>query len=438
MSDITVQFKEPNYWDGVPFQLPPTPLRDKVRKALADGVCGIGMSVAKAAQAVSSSTSLTGTERNRIAPRKILVVRRGGLGDALMATPLLRGLREHFPSARVYFLTGQPAVAGLQGCPWVDEILVVPTSKKDWPRMLRKLRGERIDTAFILHRFFAASLLAFLAGIPQRLGFAWKNHGFALTGSIPFSAARSQAAQIGQLLTLLGKPAAEPTMEFRVSDAAVGRARELLEGWGFDPAKPLVGVHPGGGETTIHSDAAKRWLPERFGQLADLVTQRGAAQVVILQGPGDERFVGEALRSMSTRPLGIASGLSIEEFAAVIGECDLVVANDTGPMHLAAAQKVPVVAIIGPTHPAYTPPRGGMDKVIWAGAPCSPCYHPEEYVFGTRQNGKKVFECWRGTHECMTGITAEEAYEAAAHQLGRMANQWPSEQAQSALTRLCR
>lgn len=428
MNGTPLRVEKPGYWDQASFHLPPTPSRDKVRKALANGICGIGMSIAKAVRMFS-------TQRNGLEPKKILVIRRGGLGDALMATPLLRGLREHFPSARVYFLTGQPAVAGLQGCPWVDEILVVPMSKKDWPRMLRKLRKERIDTAFILHRFFAASVLTLLAGIPQRLGFAWKNHGFALTGSVPFSAARSQAVQIGQLLTLLGKPAAEPMMEFRVSDAAVRHARALLEGWGFDPGKPLVGIHPGGGETLIHSDAAKRWLPERFGRLADLLTQRGTAQVVMLQGPGDERFVDEAVKSMSTRPLGIASGLPIEVFAAVIGECDVVVVNDTGPMHLAAARKVPVVAIIGPTHPAYTLPRGEMHKVIWDGAPCSPCYHPEEYVFGTRQNGKKVFECWRGTHECMTGITAEEVYEAVTRQLKVAPKYRVSGHARSTVTR---
>ena len=125
-----------------------------------------------------------------------------------MATPLLRGLREHFPSARIYVLTSKQAVAGLQGSPLIDEIFEVPTSKKDWLSLLLKMRKERIDTAFILHRFFAASSLSLLAGIPQRLGFDWKNQGFALTGSIPFNPARSQTQQIGQLLTLLGKPAA--------------------------------------------------------------------------------------------------------------------------------------------------------------------------------------------------------------------------------------
>ena len=120
---------------------------------------------------------------------------------------------------------------------------------------------------------------------------------------------------------------------------------------------------------------------------------------------------------MKGRALGVASGLPLEVFATLMKECDLVVINDTSPMHIAAAQKVLVVTIIGPTHPAYTPPRGGMDKVIWAGVHCSPCYNPEEYIFGTNWNGKKVFKCWRSTHECTVVITAEEVYDVVVRQI---------------------
>ena len=409
MRDTSSRVAEASYWNGVSFHLPPMAFRGKFRRVLTDLICLAGMTVTKVARTM-------GAEGKIIEPRKILVIRRGGMGDALMATPLLRGLRDHFPSARIYVLTSKQAVSGLQGSPWVDEIFEVPASKKDWLSLLHKMRKERIDTAFILHRFFAPSLLALFAGIPQRLGFDWKNQGFALTGSIPFSPAHSQTQQIGQLLTLLGKPTAATEMEFTVSEDASRCARELLQSWGHDPAKPLVGLHPGGGETAGSSEPAKRWLPARFGQLADLLQQRGI-QVAMLQGPGDEPFVEEALKNMTGRALGIAAGLPLGVFAALMKECDLVVVNDTGPMHLAAAQGVPVVAIIGPTHPAYTPPQGEMHKVIWAAVPCSPCYNPEEYIFGERRNGKKVFQCWRGTHECMVAITAEEVCDVVVRQI---------------------
>ena len=178
-----------------------------------------------------------------------------------------------------------------------------------------------------------------------------------------------------------------------------------------------MGIHPGGGETAGFSDLARRWLPERFGRLADLLARRGGVQIVLLQGPGDDPFVNEAVANMNERPLGIASGLSLGVFAALIRECDLVVVNDSGPMHLAAALRIPVVAIFGPTHPAYNSPRGTIHKVIWAGIPCSPCYNPDESVYGTRWHGKKSFQCWRGTHECMAAITAEEVYEVVVRQI---------------------
>lgn len=416
MSDTQPRVGEASRWEDVPFRLLPLSLRGRVRKSVTEVLCLIGMTIAKIARLRPVRRQFTDV------PRKILVVRRGGLGDVLMATPLLRGLREHFPAARIYVLASKQAVSALSGCPWVDEIMEIPSAKKDWVPLLRKLRKERISTAFIVHRFFAPSLLTLCAGIPQRLGFSWKNHGFALTGSIPFSPARSQTLQIGQLLTLLRKPAAGSGMEFTVSDDATRCAREMLEGWGFDPTKPLIGIHPGGGETDGSSEPAKRWLPERFGRLAALLVQDAGIQVVMLQGPGDEAFVGETLKNMSARVLGIASGLPLAVFAALMKECDLVVVNDTGPMHLAAAQNIPVVAIIGPTHPAYASPRGEIHKVIWAGVHCAPCYHPEEYVFGTRRGGKKVFECWRSTHECMVDITAEEVYAVVAQQLRALEN----------------
>ena len=410
MSDISPRVEDPSHWEDAPFALAPLPFRSRLGRALVDLVCLIGMTVAKAVRVLRA-------DRKTVVPQKILVVRRGGLGDVLMATPLLRALREHFPCAHVCFLARRQAIGGLNACPWVDRVLELPNSKKDWLPLLYRLRKERFDTAFILHRFFAAPLVTVWAGIPQRLGFSWKNHGFALTGSIPFSAARSQTQQIGQLLTLLGKPAAAPDMEFTVGEDAIRRAREVLEGWGFDPAKPLVALHPGGGETAGYSDQTRRWLPERFGCLADLLIQNSGIQVVLLQGPEDEPFVREALKNMKARALGIASGLALAVFAALIRECDLVVVNDTGPMHIAAAQQVPVVAILGPTHPAYSPPRGGRNRVICAGVPCSPCYCPEETIYGSNARGKKVFKCWRSTHECMTAITAEEVHDVVIRQI---------------------
>jgi ADP-heptose:LPS heptosyltransferase len=144
--------------------------------------------------------------------------------------------------------------------------------------------------------------------------------------------------------------------------------------------------------------------------------------VVFMQGPGDEPFVEQAVKSMTTRPLGIASGLTLRAFAALMKECTLVVVHDTGPMHIAAAQNVPVMAIIGPSHPAYTPPRGEFDRVIWAGASCSPCLGSEDFRFTSRWHGKKVFKCWRSTHECMVAIKAEDVCDAVIQQIEMIQN----------------
>jgi heptosyltransferase II len=407
VSQLLPQVEEAGHWEDLPFQLPPRSFRARIRKCNTEVVCLVGMAAAKVAR-------LGWPHKRDIAdPRRILVIRRGGLGDVLAATPLLRGLREHFPLATISILVSNQGVSAVKACPWVNQIYVVPNSRKEWLTLLRQLRNEEFDTAFILHRFFAASLLALALGIPRRLGFDWGNHGFALTGSVAFTLARSQAAQVARLIELVGKPAAEPRLEFEVDEESVLSARSVLREWGLDRDKPVVGIHPGGGET---SEAARRWLPDRFGELADLLVQNGI-QVLMLQGPADEVLVREAMRNMKTNLLGVTTSLPLPTTAALIRECDLIIANDSGPMHLAATQNVPVLAIMGPTHPAYNPPRGAMHKVIWAGVPCAPCFNPEEYVYDSRKNGRKVFECWRSTHECMTSITPEQVCSAAVQQI---------------------
>ena len=147
MSDTAPRVEDPSHWDDTPFVLAPLPFRSRAWRELTNLFCLLGMAIAKCARALWGN-------RDATVPQKILVIRRGGLGDILMATPLLRGLREHFPSARIYVLASTQALSGLAGCSWVDQILEVPASKKDWLLLLYRLRKERIDTAFILHRFF--------------------------------------------------------------------------------------------------------------------------------------------------------------------------------------------------------------------------------------------------------------------------------------------
>ncbi len=394
---------------NVEFKLPPLTAAEKIRKGLCQVLC------------LSGGVLFSFVRRPKLAgegpPQRVLIIRRGGLGDALMLTPLAVGLREAYPGVYLAALVSRQAVAALQGNTAINRIYEVPASKRGFWKLLRELRREQFDTAFILHRFFAPSLLAVAAGIPRRLGFYWKRHGFALTAGIPFDPRRSQVVQITQLMNLLGKPAPEAKLYFTPSAAQRAKASELLREWGHDPGRPLIGIHAGGGETSGSSEPVRRWLPERFGRLADNLQQQDGAQVLLLQGPRDEPFVSAALASMTSQPFRVVSGLDLGTFAAVVGACDLVVANDSAPMHIAAAQGVPVVAIFGPSHPAYNPPAGPGHTVVWAGVACSPCYQPDELAETIPLIGKKEFTCWRGTHECMTAITVEEVYAAVKERL---------------------
>ncbi len=403
-------------WRGIPeeidFKLPPLLPAESARKAFWSAACLAGSVLFPLIQRFKS---ISGEP-----PRRILIVRRGGLGDALMMTPLLQALRDRFADASISVLIGQQAVGVLEDNRCVDRIYAVPASKNEWWGLFRRLRRERFDTAFILHRFFVPSLLAVALGIPRRLGFYWKRHGFALTAGVPFDPTRSQVVQIAELMTLVGEPAPEPKLYFDPGAKPREGAAALLREWGYEARRPLIGMHAGGGETAGSSEPAKRWLPERFGAVADLLARRDAAQILLLGGPGDEPFISATRNAMRASPLRMVSGLDLKTFAAVVGACDVMISNDSGPMHIAVTQDVPVVAICGPTHPRYTPPVGEKHKVLWAGVSCSPCYNPDELAETIPLIGKKGFTCWRGTHECMKAITVEDVYAAVKERLASL------------------
>jgi ADP-heptose:LPS heptosyltransferase len=333
----------------------------------------------------------------------------------------VRDIKTHFPASRLYLLTVRQGMGILAGNPQLDGIIELPGGKAGWISVVRRLRKERFDTALVLHRFFAATLLMVVAGVPQRLGFYWKRHGFALTAGLPFSPTKPQVEQICNLMTLLRKPAAEPESQVFIPAEKSRQCQDLLRQWGYDPGRLLIGIHPGGGVTAGLSHPSRRWVAERFGQLADMLIRRDQAQVLLLEGPGDQTVIAATRASMTHEPLqgedDVVSRLDLLTFAAVLRSCNLVVTNDTGPLQLAASLTVPVVAVFGPTHPNYNCPTGNRHTIVWAGVDCSPCFNFEDFAAARPWRGQNVFECWRGTHDCMLAVTAEDVYQAVKSRL---------------------
>ena len=407
------------YWNAIEIHRPPRPAAAKLRGLAVAAICLAGAAIFYPSRLLRK---LRGERRQ--APRKVLIIRRGGIGDAAMLTPLARSLKQHFPSVQIQVLVNRQAMDVLAGNPFLDKVLQVPAGRRQWMQLLRDLRKERFDTALILHRFFFVPVFTALCGIPRRLGFLWKRHGFALTDAVPFDVKKPQVRQICELMALLGVPTPAPVPEIPIPEQDLEQWRWRLKEWGYDPARRLIGIHPGGSEvmggvqhysnsagklSVLNYHPPRRWLPELFALLADRLIEEGN-QVLIVRGPGDDPAIEAMVRNMKQKPFHVAPLSPLISFAALLAVCDQIIACDSGPMHVAVAVKTPVVGIFGPTHPAYTGPLGPSDRIAWAGTKCAPCFHPEEFAVAKSWKGAKPFRCWLGTNACMREITPDMVY----------------------------
>jgi heptosyltransferase-2 len=342
---------------------------------------------------------------------RVLVRGPNWIGDAVMAEPALQALRRRFPAADITLLA-KPAVADLfKGHPLIGRVLLYEDPGRHagllgkWT-LAARLRRENFHLAVLFQNAFEAALLACLAGIPVRYGYATDGRAFLLTDPVPVPDPCSVLHQVGYYLAMLrplGVQEEAGPPRLYVSEEEERRAAEHLAESGIGPGDFLLGINPG----SVYG-GAKRWLPERFALAADRLAegwqrQTGRpAKTLVVGGPGEEKL-GQAIGTgMRNRPVVLSGKTSVRELMAVIKRCNLFMSNDTGPMHIAAAFGVPLVAIFGPTDPRVTAPFGNDRALVRHPVECSPCLLRECPI----------------DHRCMQGITVEMVVDAALQQVG--------------------
>jgi len=337
---------------------------------------------------------------------RVLVVLPNWFGETLFATPFLRALRRQQPAAHVATLGWPQCREVLLHNPHVQERLDYDERGAHrglvakW-RLIETLRARRFDTAFILRRSLSRSLLLVLSRIPARVGFANAKSGWLLTRAVPSPPGSvHKAAAYLRLLDAVGLSGSEAEgFDYAVDEAERQAARALL-GERTAGGGPLVILHPGA------NWAHKRWAPERFAALGERLAERHGARVALTGGP-DERPLAEAIQQRMAHPASVLAGrTSLRELGGCLEQAQLVVANDTGVLHIAAALGRPLLALYGPTSPSLTGPLGRPERTVVLHHPgCCPevpCYRPSH-----------------PSHPGMDSITVDEAYAAAARLLDR-------------------
>ncbi|RKY21672.1 MAG: hypothetical protein DRQ55_03600 [Planctomycetota bacterium] len=351
------------------------------------------------------------------APRTILVTKFLGLGSVLLATPLLRRLAQAYPEARIVFLTFEANAQLARRLPCVHEVVVVPTGGGSVglllaaPRLLLRLRAQRFDLALDLEFYSRLSnLVSWGSGAKRRTGFfvraRWR--GSLLTDPVYFNSTLPYGEAVLALLRPLGlEPGEQHELqgpEWSADEEQAARSR--LETLGVPGEGSLVLINPNASDLCVE----RRWPAERFAQLVarfgDEIAH--ADRFIFIGAEADRGSVREVLAGVpaqvAARCVDLAGRTSLLELSVLLSRAALLVTNDSGPLHLAAALGVPSVSLFGPETPALYGPVGPRHLVFYAGYWCSPCLS----VYNA-----KIAMC-NGENECMRHISLDDVVRGTA------------------------
>lgn len=324
------------------------------------------------------------------------------IGDLLFTTPLLHVLRQQFPEANISMLADDKNAWVLKYNPNISELIGIDkkgyhNKLSNYIELIRNIRRRKFDLVINLHANERASAIAAFSGAKEIVGFSARSLGMMFMKLVKERTDIHQADAYLEVLRTIGvTDFGNHGLELWVDEASQRKANEV---WSeaFNQVK-VIGLNTGGSWPT------KRWTKQGFAKLADMLLVNGYG-VAFFGGPMDKADVAEIVSMMGNRDhhlLKVFTGeTSLLEMAALVKKCAALVSGDSGPMHIAVAQKVTVLAIFGPSNPVRYHPYGQKDAVLQSTQSCLGCGE---------------HECEH--HSCMTDITVEQVYNKLMRTMG--------------------
>jgi heptosyltransferase II len=293
---------------------------------------------------------------------QIVVVKPCCLGDMLMATPVIRGLDQHFPNASITIVTGEWTQPAIETNPRIDRVIRYPEghATKAAIQAAIRMRPFKFDMGVSLDRSPASALALRLAGIPIRVGIDSQHRGLGLTHRVIPNPGQHETELYLSTLAEIGIAHEQRFPEFAVPDELVAQIRERVP---LNRERPLVVIHPGGAVNPGVAMLEKRWPATNFGELARLLAQEAGATIVLVGSESDRNAVATVREFAKAPVVDLCGQLSLAELAALTKQAALYVGNDSGTSHLASAVGTPVVAIFGPTSPRKYAPLGRRTRI---------------------------------------------------------------------------
>lgn len=310
----------------------------------------------------------------------ILIIKPSSLGDVVQALPVLKILRQKYPHATIDWLVNEEVADILRDNPYLHTIHRWDRAIWRRPRcflkalrnaasVVRELRRSRYDVVFDLQGLFRSAVLAFLSGGETVIGFANAREKAPLFYRKKVELPTKEMHSVERYIFAVGGDVSaekEFPIEFSAEDREI--TESLLARMDYSTNKPFAILVPGARWPT------KRWPPKQFAALADRLVKGEGVQVGLIGAPGEAALIQRIASLSRCRTMDFSGKTALKQLAYLLKKADLVVGNDSGPIHIAAAVGTPVVALYGPTSPLRTGPYGENHTVLTSSLPCRPCF----------------------------------------------------------------
>ncbi len=312
----------------------------------------------------------------QIQPKNIIVRMPNWVGDVIMSTPILTDLRKAFPDAYITAMCRSPMGELLQEFPDIDEIFCFTKSSRlvrrnEKKNIMEKLQNGKYDLGIVLPNTFSSAWWFWQGEVKYRIGYNASRRGFLLTHPMQLPVDIQKQHLIStykNLLTVLGISPSNTLPKLYLKESEVEQAKLLLSQHGVRSHHRIIGINPGAAY-----GSAKCWLPERFREVTTRLLENKDIVIVYFGDLITANLVKEICQGLSPRVINMAGLTSLRELSCLISLCDVLLTNDSGPMHIAGAFNTPVVALFGSTSSVMTGPWLN-GTVIQKQVSCSPCY----------------------------------------------------------------
>ena len=322
--------------------------------------------------------------------RKILFIRIDRIGDLVLSTPVLKAIKKAYPLCELKVLASPGNRALLMNNPFVDTVEVYDhkASLAAKAQVIRKLKQASFDLAIDPYADYEleTALIAFLSKARRRIGFA--AYGREVFFNLPATRINAKQHFIDlsfDVVTPVGINADDRVPEIFVDESERRWAKDWLLEHSID-SQPIIGIHPGGHYKT------QRWFPERFAEIACLIHKKYNVKPIIFGGPREANLIAD-IHSLTADVAKVFSADNLRQFAAILSCCNLLICNNSGPLHMAVALGVPTISFMGPTIKERWMPQGSIHAVLRIhDLPCIGC---------------NAGHCRIQTHDCMRLITPD-------------------------------